>query len=78
MLVDGPKQAGLVDCSSIYRSKSLLKNIFFQIEYLRTYLHVLFFSSGDVFNLAIIMLLCLLPTYGHCLMSMAKLGLFLS
>ena len=78
MLADGTKQAGTVGCSGIYQSKLHLKNNFFQVEYLGAYVHVLFFNSGDIFYLAVMMLLCLPPTGGHYTMNIANLGLFLS
>ena len=65
-------------CNSIYHSKFHLKIIFFQIDCLGAYVHVLFFSSGDLFYLVVVILLCLPPTGGHCLKNMAKLGFFLS
>ena len=37
MLVDNAKQAGLVDCRGIYRSKSHPVAIFFEVENLVTY-----------------------------------------
>ena len=49
MLVDDAKQAGPIGCSGSYQLKSHLKIIFFQVEYLGAYVHVLFFSSGNLF-----------------------------
>ena len=77
-LVDGTKQAEPVGCFIIYRSKSHLKTIFFQVQYLGAYVQFLFFSSGDVFYLAVTIILCLPLTGGHCLTNIAKLGQFLS
>ena len=41
-------------------------------------MHIVFFSSGDIFYLAIMILLHLKATVGHCLTNIAKLGLFFS
>ena len=53
MLVDGATQARPMGCSGIYWLKSQLKIIFFQVECLGAYVHVLFFSSGEVFILSL-------------------------
>ena len=55
-LVDSGKQAGPVGCSGIYWSKFHPKNIFFQAKYLAVYVHILFFISGDMFCLAVMIL----------------------
>ena len=77
-LVNNAKQAGPVGCSSIYQSKLHPKFIFFQVEYLGACVYVLFYTSGDLIFLAVMMLLGLLPTGSHSLTNIAKLGLFLS
>ena len=48
MLADGTKQAGPIGSSDIYWSKSHLKIILFQVEFLGAYVHVLLFSFGDI------------------------------
>ena len=78
MLVDGAKRAGLVGCSGIYWSKLHLNIIFFKVEYLVAYVHILFFSTGNIFYFAVMILPCFPPTGSHSLMNMAKLGLFFS
>ena len=78
ILVDGAKQVGPVGCSGIFQSKLHSKNFFFQPEYLGAYVHIVLFTFGNIFYLAIIILLYLLPTGGYCLANIAKLILFLS
>ena len=51
ILADGTKQARPMGYSNIYQSKLHLKHIFFQVKYLGAYVHILLFSSGDVFIL---------------------------
>ena len=78
MLADSTNQARPVGFSGIYQSNLHLKIVFFQVEYLCVYVHILFFSSGNIFYLAVMMLLRLLPTGSHFLMNITKLGLSLS
>ena len=77
-LVDSAKQAGPMGCSSIFRPNLHLKILFSQVEYLGAYVYVIFLVLVMAFYLAIIMLVHLLPTGGHGLMNIAKLGLVLS
>ena len=57
-LMDSAKQARPVGCRGIYLSKSCLIVIFFQVEYLGTYVYTLFFSFGDILFYFAIVILC--------------------